>query len=167
MRFTLTAGLDSTFSSSFRLFPGCFVHVPLSRFQPFPAPLTWGHTQSPALWALSHSFLARTRRTQSSISDAKRRKNIPAEWRVKLFEKKRINPEWILFGVGAKFLVPADSGQTMPHVVKVVEVRPPDACSAQGLFNELVRRALKEPDLEAILKEVAATWFPVKKTDMA
>ena len=42
MRFTLTAGLDSTFSSSFRLFPGCFVHVPLSRFQPFPAPLTWG-----------------------------------------------------------------------------------------------------------------------------
>ena len=35
---------------------------------------------------------------QSSISDAKRRKSIPAEWRMKLFEKKRINPEWILSG---------------------------------------------------------------------
>lgn len=46
---------------------------------------------------------------QSSISDAKRRKNIPVEWRVKLFEKKRINPEWILCGVGAKYLVPANS----------------------------------------------------------
>lgn len=96
MRFMRTAGLDLTFSSSFRLFPGCFVHVPLSRFQPFPAPLTWGNTQSPALWVGYHSFLARTRRTQSSVSDAKRRQSIPAEWRVKLFEKKRINPEWIL-----------------------------------------------------------------------
>lgn len=32
---------------------------------------------------------------QSSVSDAKRRMNVPSEWLVKLFEKKRINPEWI------------------------------------------------------------------------
>lgn len=100
---------------------------------------------------------------QSSISDAKRRKNIPAEWRVKLFEKKRINPEWILSGVGAKYLVPANSGQTMSHVVKVVEVRPPSECSAQDLVNELVRRAMLPLDVEAVQKEVAATWIPVKK----
>ena len=102
---------------------------------------------------------------QSSISDAKRRKNIPADWRMKLFEKKRINPEWILCGQGAKYLVPADSGQSLPHVVKVVEIRPPVECSAQDLFNELVRRALQPLDTEAVQKEVAATWTSVKKRD--
>ena len=100
---------------------------------------------------------------QSSISDAKRRKNIPAEWRVKLFEKKRVNPEWILFGVGAKYLVPADSAQTMPHVVKVTEVRPPAECSAQDLFSELVRRALQPLVLDEVQTEGAATCLPVKK----
>ena len=82
---------------------------------------------------------------QSSISDAKRRKSIPAEWRMKLFEKKRINPEWILGGVAAKYLVPADAEQPI-HEVKVVEIRPPAECSAQELFRELVRRALQHPN---------------------
>lgn len=100
---------------------------------------------------------------QSSISDARRRKNIPAEWRVKLFEKKRINPEWIVCGVGAKYLIPADSGQSMPHVVRVIEVRPPAECSAQDLFTELVRRAMEPLDVEAVQKEVAATWMPVSE----
>ena len=87
---------------------------------------------------------------QSSISDAKRRKHIPADWRVKLFEKKRINPEWILNGDGAKYLIPADAGQDKPHVVRVTEIRPPQECSAQELFNELVRRAMQELDIQAI-----------------
>ena len=102
---------------------------------------------------------------QSSISDAKRRKNIPAEWRVKLFEKKRINPEWILSGEGAKYLIPADIEQGKPHVVRVMEVRPPQECSAQDLFNELVRRAMQPLDIEAVQKEVAATWIPIDKKD--
>ena len=127
MRFTLTAGLDSTFSSSFRLFPGCFVHVPLSRFQPFPAPLTWGHTQSPALWALSHSFLARTRRTQSSIADAKRRGSIPSDWLLMLWRKKGTNPDWILWGQGAKGLQPVDLAEAgTQHTVYVKEIRLPE-----------------------------------------
>ena len=100
---------------------------------------------------------------QSSISDAKKRQNIPAEWRVKLFEKKRINPEWILYGEGAKYLIPVDEQQVLPHVVRVTEVRPPQECSAQELFNELVRRAMSEPDIKAIRKDVAACWFSVKK----
>ena len=100
---------------------------------------------------------------QSSISDAKKRKSIPADWRVKLFEKKRINPEWILYGEGAKYLIPADEQQGLPHVVRVTEVRPPQECSAQELFNELVRRAMNQPDIEATRKGVAASWFPVKK----
>ena len=102
---------------------------------------------------------------QSSISDAKKRKSIPADWRVKLFEKKRINPEWILYGDGAKYLIPADEQQGLPHVVRVTEVRPPQECSAQELFNELVRRAMQVPDIEAIRKEVVASRFSVKKTD--
>ena len=102
---------------------------------------------------------------QSSISDAKKRKAIPAEWLMKLFEKKRINPEWIRYGTGAKLLLSTDSSHCLPHVVKVVEVRPPETCSAQDLFTELVRRAMQPLDLEAIQKEVAATWLPVKKTE--
>ncbi|MDL2279172.1 helix-turn-helix domain containing protein [Desulfovibrio sp. OttesenSCG-928-G11] len=102
---------------------------------------------------------------QSSISDAKRRKSIPSDWRVKLFEKKRVNPEWILYGEGTKYLISADEQQGLPHVVRVTEVRPPQECSAQELFNELVRRAMSEPNIEAIRKDVAASWFPVKKPD--
>lgn len=102
---------------------------------------------------------------QSSISDAKRRRNIPAEWQVKLFEKKRINPEWILGGDGAKYLAPADSEPSQPHIIKVIEVRPLAECSAQDLFTELVRRALEPFDIDKIQKEVAATWMPVEKMD--
>lgn len=102
---------------------------------------------------------------QSSVSDAKRRRSIPAEWRVKLFEKKRINPEWILHGGSVKFLAPADSTHNMPHVVHVTEIRPPKECSAQDLFNELVRRSLEKSDGVQIQKEVAATWLPAHKTE--
>ncbi len=104
---------------------------------------------------------------QSSISDARRRQSIPAEWRVKLFAKKRINPEWVLCGAGGKYLMPTDAEQSKPHVVRVMEIRPPQECSAQELFNELVRRALQEPNLAEIQQEVAATWLPVKKDDEA
>ncbi len=48
---------------------------------------------------------------QSSISDAKRRKHIPADWFVTLFAKKSISPQWILSGEGAQYLVPADAEQ--------------------------------------------------------
>ena len=100
---------------------------------------------------------------QSSVSDAKRRKSIPAEWRIKLFEKRRINPEWILHGGDIKYLAPADPAQSMLHVVRVTEVRPPEECTAQELFNELVRRAQKKPDDEQIQKEAAETWLPAHK----
>ncbi len=41
---------------------------------------------------------------QSSISDAKRRDSVPADWVVKLFEKFGLNPDWIKQGVGPMFL---------------------------------------------------------------
>ena len=33
--------------------------------------------------------------TQARVSDARRRQNVPSDWLVKLFEKKRVSPEWI------------------------------------------------------------------------
>lgn len=65
--------------------------------------------------------------------------------------------------MGSKYLAPADAEQSLPHVVKITEVKPPEECSALDLFRELVKRALKEDELEAVGKEVAATWLPVKK----
>ncbi len=41
---------------------------------------------------------------QSSISDAKRRNSVPAEWVMKLFEKFGLNPDWIKQGVGPMYL---------------------------------------------------------------
>ena len=41
---------------------------------------------------------------QSSISDAKRRNSIPAEWYMKLFEKFGLNPDWLKSGTGPMYL---------------------------------------------------------------
>ena len=41
---------------------------------------------------------------QSSISDAKRRDSIPAEWFVKLFRKFGLNPDWVETGAGPWYL---------------------------------------------------------------
>lgn len=86
---------------------------------------------------------------------------MPSEWLVKLFEKKRINPEWIRLGTGAKYLK-TNAKSELPHVVKIVEVRPPEECSAQDLVNELVRRAMLPLDVGAVQNEVASTWVPAK-----
>ena len=99
---------------------------------------------------------------QSSISDAKRRCAIPSDWLVKIFQRLRVNPDWILLGNGAKYAVDiTDEGETLPHVVTTVEVRPPQECSAQELVNELVRRALQVSDKAKIQKDVAASWWKV------
>lgn len=104
----------------------------------------------------------------SSLSDAQRRGMVPPQWLVTLLEKKRINPEWIRTGTGAKYLRAADGQDCMPHVVRLVEIRPPSECSAQDLINELVRRAMKSVDVkawqpEAAHKEAAAPCTPAKK----
>lgn len=57
---------------------------------------------------------------QSSVSDAKRRQVIPADWLITLLRRKNINPDWILTGAEPRFLLPAESlgGHTelLPHV---------------------------------------------------
>lgn len=70
---------------------------------------------------------------QSSISDAKKRNVIPAEWLVKLLRLKGINPEWILTGLGPKTLGPA-KGEPATHVIYLTETTPPQRvfCSRFG-----------------------------------
>ncbi|MFI3271044.1 MAG: S24 family peptidase [Pseudomonadota bacterium] len=41
---------------------------------------------------------------QSSISDAKRRNSVPADWYMKLFEKFGLNPDWLKKGTGPTYL---------------------------------------------------------------
>lgn len=41
---------------------------------------------------------------QSSISDAKRRNSIPAQWLLILFDKRALNPTWVRTGEGAPYL---------------------------------------------------------------
>ncbi len=98
--------------------------------------------------------------TQSSISDAKRRRSIPSDWLVRLLVKKRTSPEWILFGKGSKHLVPTDTEQGKPLVLRIVEIRPPQECSTEELVNELVRRSLRELNFAALQPGIAEGCVP-------
>lgn len=81
---------------------------------------------------------------QSSISDAKRRKAVPSDWLVKLYEKRRINPEWIRMGQGGKLLQAVDEAERQrPVVVNAIERRPAEECTTDELLAEIMRRALK------------------------
>lgn len=86
---------------------------------------------------------------------------IPVKWLDTLRRLKNVNPDWILYGVGAQYLAPADA-QSLPHVVKVTEIRPPEECASFDLFREVVRRALTEADLEKVGRQAAAPCLPVK-----
>lgn len=91
---------------------------------------------------------------QSSISFAKRRQSIPSSWRMKLFIKKRINPDWILCGEGGKFLTVTDAISVKPPVM-MTEILSLQKYTAQELVNELVRRSMKELSQEEVQPEVA------------
>lgn len=43
---------------------------------------------------------------QSSIAVAKRRNRLPSDWLLKLLRLRNINPDWIIFGSGPKYLLP-------------------------------------------------------------
>ena len=88
--------------------------------------------------------------SQPSISDAKRRGAIPSDWLVKLLQLRGVNPDWIMDGVGPKFLAPSDNPadtnypyETFPPVraVDAEIVRKILRCfPARDLRNELCRR---------------------------
>lgn len=80
---------------------------------------------------------------QSSISDAKRRKAIPAEWLIKILDKKDIPPDWIRTGKGRK--KSKISSKNMPSEATQVgiEFRPAHDCPTEELLIELVKRLFK------------------------
>lgn len=45
---------------------------------------------------------------QSSISDAKRRNSIPAQWLLTLLDKYALNPIWVRSGEGPRYLTGSD-----------------------------------------------------------
>lgn len=78
---------------------------------------------------------------QSSISDAKKRRSIPSEWLLKLYWEKKVNPGWVMAGRGGKYLQPSDPEADIPSIVFQIRKCPPEECSAQELFTELLRRS--------------------------
>ena len=82
---------------------------------------------------------------QSSISDAKRRGVIPSDWLLTLLRLRGVNPEWVLSGEKVRLLCPVETDEKSDSPVCCQgNVRPPEQCSTQELFTELVRRALKD-----------------------
>ncbi|MCC8195067.1 MAG: helix-turn-helix domain containing protein [Deltaproteobacteria bacterium] len=81
---------------------------------------------------------------QSAVSDAKRRKSVPAEWLVCLFRLRNVNPEWVLTGCGPKYLN-KETGQTSAAYHLERKPRPSaemlSLFSSKALADELVRRA--------------------------
>lgn len=73
---------------------------------------------------------------QSSVSAARRRQSIPAEWLTKLFLQERISPEWVLEGKGGKWLR-AGTDTELPAAS-----RTPGEYSTEELLAELLRRAI-------------------------
>lgn len=79
---------------------------------------------------------------QSSISDAKRRGSVPADWLIVLLEKKGINPRWIETGNCPRHMQPCDENAALFYKpVVIIKFRPLQECSMEELMQEMIRRA--------------------------
>ncbi|WP_083522031.1 helix-turn-helix domain-containing protein [Desulfovibrio fairfieldensis] len=78
---------------------------------------------------------------QSSIALAKKKGRVPAEWLLTLWRKRRVNPDWVLKGLEAKFLQPTDCAECvqLKHVC-VKQVLSPYEYSFEELMAEIVSR---------------------------
>lgn len=97
---------------------------------------------------------------QSSISDAKRRDSVPADWYMKLFEKFGLNPDWLKKGTGPMYLrrgeeygpaeAPADGVMEAPRYYG----DPVAKCSMATVFSTVCeyREGVEPPLPEAIGK---------------
>lgn len=87
---------------------------------------------------------------QSSVSDAKRRRRIPADWLVTIIRTKDVHPEWILTGLGPCYIrIPTPGVYETGDVVqeRVNEEAALRSLSSKELADELVRRvALAQAD---------------------
>lgn len=87
---------------------------------------------------------------QSSISDAKRRNSVPAEWYMKLFESFGLSPDWLKKGTGPMFLR-TEQGYT-----------PVDAPAGSANGRKLFENAnqYSEPDAKNIVVTVYSPLEP-------
>lgn len=90
---------------------------------------------------------------QSSVSDAKRRGVIPADWLVTLLARKNINPAWILTGQAPRYLGPLEK----TPVERVLDFQVMlQSCPHEFLLEELKKRLALEkkkremPDAESL-----------------
>lgn len=77
---------------------------------------------------------------QSSVSDAKKRQVIPAEWLVALLRQSNTHPDWVLTGTGMRFIAPAGISEEYPSVRSAEKKRMLMQFSTQELAEELLRR---------------------------
>ncbi len=88
---------------------------------------------------------------QSSISDAKRRNSVPADWCMKLFERFGLNPDWLKKGTGPMYLrtemgyAPVEATAALNTYEDVALYSDPDAKSEIVSVYSMQRW----PDLEA------------------
>lgn len=89
---------------------------------------------------------------QSSISDAKRRDSIPAQWLLILFDKRALNPTWVRTGEGEPYL--AQSPGQPPNLFT------PEQCIRR--LEPVLRAALLTtvPALAAELRQALYTPLP-------
>lgn len=123
-----------------------------------PAPYgnpTVPDTRTPQGTPLSRFFEAAECRTQveladflgirqSSISDAKRRNAIPAEWLVTLLRRTWVNPSWVLTGQEPRYLCPCENVDMLPTLAahdSNAEPAPQSEAVPEHVV-EMVRRAL-------------------------
>lgn len=83
---------------------------------------------------------------QSSVSDAKKRQNVPAEWLITILRTKGVHPDWILTGGGTCSAYPsapstADS-QARAYPAKDEALK---RLSSRELTDELLRRIASRP----------------------
>ena len=114
---------------------------------------------------------------QSSISDAKRRKSIPADWLLKLYRSHGLNPDWIMEGVQPQVL---KEGPATPFTVaeaaspygieypkpKTVSVSAMGAAKSGDSWSERVIGRLPIPDTFArtsllVVKMDGASMEPI------
>jgi len=84
---------------------------------------------------------------QAAISDAKKRRNVPAEWLLKLFDRKRVNPDYIRFGLEPRYL---KEGEPIP-----LPIRSLDNIPTEQLFAAMLAKYLPEN----LSKEMTRTLF--------
>ena len=85
---------------------------------------------------------------QSSVADAKKRGNIPADWLVKLVVQKFIHPNWIMTGEGPRLMHPVEAEDVIVQgpMYFIIKIRPPEECSLKDLISEIMRRCSPRPE---------------------